>query len=174
MTQLLKYVRFLLVSGAMLTMVACSAPGNGSKGNVAVSDADGAQSSGLGGDSSFGDDSNAPRSLLGKRTYYFDFDRYDVRDSDKSAIFANADYLVSHPNARIILEGHTDPRGSREYNVALGEHRADSVLELLKSKGVNPDQIRMVSYGAERLAVPGHSEEDYQMDRRVVIVYSKS
>ena len=80
---------------------------------------------------------------------------------------------MAHASARVILEGHTDPRGSREYNVALGERRANAVAEFMKEKGVNPEQIRVVSYGAQRLAAPGRTESDYQLDRRVVLVYSQ-
>jgi peptidoglycan-associated lipoprotein len=80
-------------------------------------------------------------------------------------------YLLSHPLAKIILEGNTDPRGSREYNIGLGERRAKAVANIMLAKGVNPKQIRIVSYGAEKLAVPGHNEADYQLDRRVELVY---
>lgn len=134
---------------------------------------DGAQAAGAGEGDSFGgadgiggSGSHASR----KNTYYFDFDRSDVREEDKPRVFASANYLMSHTNKRVIVEGHTDPRGSREYNVALAERRANSVADLLKSKGTNPGQIRVVSYGAERLASPGHSEQDFQLDRRAVIV----
>jgi peptidoglycan-associated lipoprotein len=94
-----------------------------------------------------------------------------VHGNDRAAVLANADYIVAHPNTRVLLEGHTDPRGSREYNVALGERRANTIAEMLKAKGVNPGQVRVVSYGAERLAAPGHDEADYRLDRRVVLVY---
>ena len=107
----------------------------------------------------------------GKDVYYFDFDRSVVKPVDMPAIYAKADYLLSHPKAKIILEGHTDPRGSREYNIGLGERRANAIAEVLKSKGVNPSQIRMLSYGAERLAAQGRSEEDYQMDRRAIFAH---
>ena len=110
---------------------------------------------------------------MSKRTYYFAFDSSDVQQSDMPSINANANYLISHARARITIEGHTDPRGSREYNVALGERRADAVLDILKSRGVNPNQVRVVSYGAERLASPGRDEESYQLDRRAVIVYTQ-
>ena len=71
----------------------------------------------------------------------------------------------------VLLEGHTDPRGSREYNIGLGERRAKAVAQVLTDKGVDPSQIRVVSYGAEKLATAGHSDSDYQLDRRVVLVY---
>lgn len=172
--KLKKLVQILIVGCGILALGACSSAHkrNGmDDANYSSSDGSipgGAHAAGYGSDSNFG----GPTARNG-RTYYFDYDKSEVRDQDKPAIFANANYLVSHSNARVIVEGHTDPRGSREYNVALGERRANAVAELLKSKGVNPSQIRVVSYGAERLASPGHTEADYQMDRRAVIVYSR-
>ena len=134
----------------------------------------GASASGAGGGSNWGDENlGGSQSSKNKRTYYFDYDKSDVRDSDKPSIFANANFLIAHPHARVVVEGHTDPRGSREYNVALGERRANAVAQLLKSKGVGYNQVRVVSYGAERLASPGRSESDYQLDRRAVIVYTQ-
>lgn len=112
---------------------------------------------------------------MSKRIYYFDFDSNVVHENDKPAIVANADYLVAHPKARVTLvEGHTDPRGSREYNIGLGERRAKAVAGMLIAKGVNRNQIRIVSYGAQKLAALGHNEADYQKDRRVALVYTKS
>lgn len=178
--QIKKIAQIILVSCSVLALSACSTTGRhhggaGAGGDSAsVSDANGAMASGAGQGESFSSEvASGSQDMLHKRTYYFDFDRSDVHEEDKPAIYANADYLMSHPNACVTVEGHTDPRGSREYNVALAERRANAVAELLKSKGVNPNQIRVVSYGAERLAVPGHSEEDFQQDRRAIIVYRK-
>lgn len=170
----------VLVTASILALSACSTTkhnngGYDSSGMNDMNTAAGARSSGLGQGQNYGDQDGsggASARGLAKRTYYFDFNSYVVRDEDKPAILANADYLVSHRSAKIILEGHTDPRGSREYNVALGEHRANAVLDMMKGRGVNPGQVRVVSYGAERPAVPGHTEQDFQMDRRVVIVKS--
>lgn len=180
--QLKKLVQIMLVGG-LLVLGGCARhhQPDGTNDSATVGDMNnanggGVQTSGAGQADSFGGDQGGNGSyqkLSGKHTYYFDFDRSDVHDSDKPSIYALADYLVAHPHAKVILEGHTDPRGSREYNVALGERRANAVLDLLKSRGVNPDQIRVVSYGAERPAVPGRSEQDYQLDRRAVNLYLK-
>jgi peptidoglycan-associated lipoprotein len=171
--RLKKLAQIMLVSCAVLSLGACSSMRHKSgDDSAAVTDANGAMASGVGQGDEFGGTGSSSQSAR-KNIYYFDFDRSDVHDEDKPAIFANADYLVAHPNAKIILEGHTDPRGSREYNVALGEHRANAVADLMKSKGVNPNQIRVVSYGAERLAVPGRSEEDFRLDRRAVVAYQQ-
>lgn len=167
-------IKIMLVTCGLVALAACSSMHKHDNGPADVADASGggAQTSGAGEGDNFADTSNlSPEQLLARRTYYFEYDKSEVRDAEKAAIFANADNLVAHPRAKVLLEGHTDPRGSREYNIALGERRAKAVEDLLKSKGVNPSQIRVISYGAERLAVPGHEEGDYQRDRRVVLVY---
>jgi peptidoglycan-associated lipoprotein len=164
-------VKVLVVSCGILGLAACSSTNkNGDASGADGGPAGGAQAFGAGDNNRFGTNGMTPEQLLAKRTYYFEYDKSDVSDQEKPAIFANAENLVAHPNMKVLLEGHTDPRGSREYNVALGEHRANAVAEIMKSKGVNPDQIRVISYGAERLAVTGHSESDYEQDRRVVLV----
>lgn len=165
-----KLVQAMIVGCGLVGLTACSSMhkhtnADGSDANGAY----GAQASGAGENGSFGGLTH--EQLVAKRTYYFQYNRDDVQDEERAAILANADNLVAHPSAKVLLEGHTDPRGSREYNVALGERRAKSVAELMKTKGVNASQIRVISYGAERLAVQGHTEEDFQQDRRVVLVY---
>ncbi len=172
--------QIVMVGCSVLALSACSSAKKGntgyydSTGMNSMNTADGARTSGIGQGENYGDEGGVGgRGGLAKRTYYFDFNKYDVREEDKPAVLANADALVAHPQSKITLEGHTDPRGSREYNVALGEHRANSVLDVMKSRGVNPNQVRVVSYGAERPAVPGHSEQDFQLDRRAVITKSQ-
>ena len=163
--------------GVMLALVACNAHKrhydqqaiNQANESYNPADSYAAETSGLGEGARFADGRNN-RNTLSKRTYYFDFDSNIIHDQDKPAIIANADYLMSHPNAKILLEGHTDPRGSREYNIGLGERRAKAVADLLASRGVNKSQIRIVSYGAQKLASNGRTESDYEMDRRGVIV----
>lgn len=174
--QLRKWIQVILLSGSVITLAACHSAHKNSYNDAAVNDANasysenGAQASGLGEEASFGDQAGSQQSLS-KRIYYFDYDSNVVHEDDKPAISANARYLVAHRNAKIMLEGHTDPRGSREYNIGLGERRARAVAQILTSEGVRPAQIRVVSYGAEKLASPGHTEADYQRDRRVVLVY---
>lgn len=133
-----------------------------------------AEARGLGGETRFGEEGGMRTASRSKRTYYFDFDSNVIHDGDKPAIRANANYFTTHPSAVVLVEGHTDPRGSREYNIGLGERRARSVAEYLAANGVNPKQIRVVSYGAEKLANPGHTEAAYQLDRRVNLVYMRS
>lgn len=174
MMKLKKLTQAMLVGCLAITLGACSANKHRSGDSAMMDDATaGAQTAGIDQGGAYGDQDGGGSNSLSKRTYYFDYDKSDVRSEDRPAILANADYLVAHPNARMTLEGHTDPRGSREYNVALGERRANAVLDMMKSRGINPSQVRVVSYGAERLAVPGRSEEDFQLDRRVVVVYTR-
>ena len=165
--KLSKLAQIMVIACGILSLASCATTKRNAAG---VSDSNGAYTSGIGEGSSF-NDGLSPSQRLAKHIYYFDYDRSEIRNIDKPAILANADYVIAHSNAKILLEGHTDPRGSREYNVALGERRAKAVAEMMKSRGVNPNQIRVISYGAERLAVPGHGEEAYQQDRRVVLVY---
>jgi len=173
--KLKQWIRIILISGSIMTLAACSSTRKPTHDESAIDNAnaaynEGAQSSGLGEESGFGDQASGGQ-MLSKRVYYFDFDSDVVHEADKPAIDANANYLLSHRNAKVMLEGHTDPRGSREYNIGLGERRAKAVAAILTAKGVNPAQVRIVSYGAEKLASPGHLEADFQQDRRVVLVY---
>jgi peptidoglycan-associated lipoprotein len=109
-----------------------------------------------------------------QHTYYFDFDKSDLRAADKAAITADAHYLINHMNLQVLIEGHTDPRGSREYNIALGERRAKTIAALLMAEGVGSTRIKTISYGAEKLSALGHAEADYQLDRRGVVIYLKN
>ena len=105
------------------------------------------------------------------RVIYFDYDSDVVSAQFGRALEENAKYILSTKGARIRLEGHADERGSREYNLALGERRAVGVKRRLGLLGVQPDQISVVSYGEERPAAEGHDVESYQINRRVEIVY---
>lgn len=105
------------------------------------------------------------------QTYYFAYDNSALRDEDKQAIKIQSDYLISHPSAKIRLEGNTDARGSREYNIALAWRRDQAVARVFEQEGVLPRQIEMVSYGKERPAVLGNNEDAWRLNRRVSLVY---
>jgi peptidoglycan-associated lipoprotein len=113
-----------------------------------------------------------PNNLLSQRVVYFDFDSSAIRDDALPMIQAHANYLASNANVNFTLEGHADERGTREYNLALGERRADAVRRMLIANGVSPAQVRVVSYGEERPAVLGHDESAWSMNRRAEIVYA--
>lgn len=105
------------------------------------------------------------------QVYLFLYDNSVVADKYVASLQAQASYLVKHPKARVMLAGHTDERGSREYNVALGERRAQAVADILKLSGVSQRQLRVVSYGKERPISRAHDSQAYQLNRRVELVY---
>lgn len=108
---------------------------------------------------------------LANRVIYFDFDSSDVKSDYNDLITAHARYLSSNPTIRVRLEGNTDERGSREYNIGLGERRAQAVRRALMLQGVSESQLTTVSYGEERPAITGHTEDAWSKNRRVEIVY---
>jgi peptidoglycan-associated lipoprotein len=111
--------------------------------------------------------------LLSKRIVYFDFDSAEIRGDSQSVVAAHARYLAGAPGQKVRLEGHADERGSREYNIGLGERRGQAVRRALLLQGVAEVQLSTVSYGEERPAVAGSDEQAYAANRRVEIVYLK-
>jgi peptidoglycan-associated lipoprotein len=109
--------------------------------------------------------------LLATRVVYFDFDSSEIGGAGVAVVAAHARYLAANPGTRVRLEGHTDERGSREYNIGLGERRAQAVRRALMLQGALDGQLSTVSYGEERPAVAGHDEEAWAKNRRVEIVY---
>ena len=105
------------------------------------------------------------------KVIYFDYDSYTVKPDYQSVIDQHARFLQSRPNARLVLEGNTDQRGSREYNLALGQKRAEAVRRALTLVGATDAQIEAVSFGEEKPAVSGSSEDAYSQNRRVEIRY---
>lgn len=112
-----------------------------------------------------------PNNPLSKHTVYFDFDKSEVHTEDRDIVIAHAKYLLTHPNTKVVLEGHTDERGTREYNIALGERRAKAVSQLMQLQGVAKSQIDVVSFGKERPVALGHDEASWHLNRRVEITY---
>ena len=135
-------------------------------------EAGGAQTSPVGGQGGMqGDALNNPNSPLQQRVVYFDFDKSEIKDQSKPILKAHAEYLASHPDVHVALEGNTDERGTREYNMALGERRAKAVYQYLTLLGVCPSQLKTISYGEERPAVLGHEESAWSKNRRVELDY---
>ena len=112
-----------------------------------------------------------PESPLSVRVIYFEYDSSRIQPQYRFAIEAHAAWLSANPGTVITLEGHADERGSREYNLALGERRAQTIKAQLRLLGVAPEQLRLVSYGEERPAADGHDEAAWQQNRRVEILY---
>ncbi len=140
------------------------------------SGADGSQMNGAGGYGSggagnLGPEFSDPNNPLSKQTIYFMLDSSQVQEDFVPVIAAHSQYLASHANQHIVLEGHGDERGSREYNIALGEQRAKTVANMMKVQGVSEGQIEVVSYGEEKPAAFGHDESSWELNRRVEVVY---
>lgn len=152
---------------AVLGLVACSKRGPSDMATAQDLSGYGA----VGDRSGFAGDENG--NPLEKRVYYFDFDSYDVKEAYMPVLDAHAKNIAKNSSVHVRIEGNADERGSREYNVALGERRAKAVARVLERDGVSPRQISIVSYGAERPAVQGHDESAWQYNRRVEIVYEK-
>jgi peptidoglycan-associated lipoprotein len=159
-------LRTIGITVVALGLVACGARGTGS--------GDGAYGSGIGEEARFSRldmDKSYTTKAPHNQIYYFTFDDSRVASKYIPSIEAQARYLIAHPGAKILITGHTDARGSREYNVGLGERRAHSVVDILRLAGVPTRQIRVVSYGKERLAVLGKDEPAHQYNRRVELNY---
>ena len=115
----------------------------------------------------------AQSGLLAKRIVYFDFDRSEIRSDMLEMLKAHANFLVQNPGYKARLEGHADERGTREYNIGLGDRRAQAVRRVLLFQGVESAQLQPVSYGEERPVAAGHDDSAWSQNRRVELVYSK-
>jgi peptidoglycan-associated lipoprotein len=111
-----------------------------------------------------------PNNILSKRSIFFDFDKDEIKAEYRSLVEAHAKYLVANPNAKVIFQGNADARGSREYNLSLGQRRSVAVKKAVNVLGAQDKQIETVSYGEEK-AKECKDEACYQQDRRVEIVY---
>lgn len=116
---------------------------------------------------------NDPASILAKRSTYYPFDVSVVQDEDKPVVQAHAKYLSEHANRKVRLEGNCDERGSNEYNLGLGQRRADGVNKMLEMGGAKANQLESVSYGEEKPRCTDHNEECWKQNRRTDLNYAK-
>ncbi|KAB7628281.1 peptidoglycan-associated lipoprotein Pal [Alkalilimnicola sp. S0819] len=114
-----------------------------------------------------------PANPMSDRIVYFGFDSSTISADDRAALRAHGEFLAAHPELSLLLEGHTDERGSREYNLALGEQRAKSVERILRLHGAAAEQLEVVSYGEEKPAELGQTEDAWAKNRRVELIYSQ-
>ena len=112
-----------------------------------------------------------PANVLSRRSVYFDYDQFSVKEEFKPVVSAHARYLSQNPQARVTLQGNTDERGSREYNLALGQKRADAVRQMMTLLGAPANRIETVSFGEEKPRSQGAGEQAFSENRRVDIVY---
>lgn len=172
-----RLVRLCLFSLLALGLAACASrqgpPADITDANLSGDSAGHVKMKGLNNDYAMLDSDVGPHTgLLATRSFYFPFDSSTVDSQDLPVIKAHGQYLVEHPSAHVLVEGNTDVRGSREYNMALGQRRANSVANILRMEGASSDQVRTVSFGAEKPIALGHTEEDYRLNRRSDILYT--
>jgi peptidoglycan-associated lipoprotein len=176
------FSKAVVVAAAVAWMTGCSTTSSTSDSSEATDTATqqqqgSASASGAGAEDSMqggqmaGGDQAAVAEL--QTVFYFDFDKAVVKADAFEDLSAHAKYLNANPQARVVLEGHADERGTREYNMALGERRAKAVSRFLTVQGAASSQIEVVSYGEERPAVMGHDESSWSKNRRVELKYSR-
>ncbi|HRC27717.1 MAG TPA: peptidoglycan-associated lipoprotein Pal [Alphaproteobacteria bacterium] len=169
---------FALMAAAALTLSlsACSSTSDDA-GDVNAQSTMGAEGAGgplygteVAGDSTAGVTPGTQADLVanvGDRVFY-GYDRYDLTDEARNTLDLQAQWLAKYPNVNVTIEGHCDERGTREYNLALGERRAATVKSYLVARGVDPNRLSTISYGKERPAVPGSDEASWAQNRRGV------
>ena len=171
--------RFLIAALVALALAGCStnpttAPVEDKSADAAATPSgattSGASTSGVSGTTGM-NPLKDPNNILSKRSIYFEYDSFVVADQYKPIIEAHAKYLAANRNAKVTLQGHADERGSREYNIALGQKRADAVKRMMTLLGVQDMAIESVSFGKERPKNLGHDEAAWAENRRVDIVY---
>jgi len=111
-----------------------------------------------------------PKTASGLNRIHYDFDRASIKPDMIGVMDSNASYLKNHKKLSVVVEGHCDERGTNEYNIALGERRAQSAYDYLTSKGVSSSRLKTMSYGEEKPLESGHSESDWYMNRRAEFV----
>jgi len=167
----------ILLAAATLSVVACNrgntVPDDTGLGAGAVGPDDGASTRGQndGGGISVSPLEAERQRLMSQLVVYFDYDTADILPEFNALLQAHGQFLAQSPNTQIRLEGHADERGSREYNIGLGERRAQAVRRVLMLQGAGGSQLTTVSYGEERPAQTGSDDEAWRLNRRVELVY---
>mgnify|MGYP001267534957 CR=1 FL=1 len=155
---------------------AATAPGAGTGATTSGATTSGAPVGGVSGAASGGSIPASalkdPKNILSKRSVYFDYDQFTIKDEYKPIVEAHAKYLQANRSARAIVQGNTDERGTREYNIALGQKRADAVKNLMLLLGATEIQIETVSFGKEKPRREGHDEPSWAENRRTDIVHA--
>jgi peptidoglycan-associated lipoprotein len=175
---------WIAVLGAVLTtgLVACSSTPTDEQAPAAVEDRSGAQgkpepSSGpiakvdVTGRGISGPDPAVKTGVLAQRSIFYDLDQYDVKDQYRQLVEAHARYLRDNPGRKMLIQGNTDERGGREYNISLGQKRSEGVKRMMLLLGAKEDQIESVSLGEEKPRAEGHDEQAWAQNRRSDILY---
>ncbi len=174
----MRVTRLILIAATGLMLAACGnkplpEAQNTSESVGPSTSTQGAESSGVGSSALSAEQQAMEAAKAAGVIIYFDYDRAEIKSEFVPVVAAHAKFLNGHPQQKIRLEGHSDERGSREYNIGLGERRAQAVRRALMLQGVTENQITTVSYGEERPAVQGSDEAAYAKNRRVELVYGR-
>ncbi len=174
--QLNKMLKGLMLALPVIAVAACSSHKNNNNDQSGMG-ADGAYGAGSGAGMNGGNMSSDEQARLQMQQLqqnnivYFGLDKYDVQSDYAQMLDQHAAFLRGNPSYKVTIEGHADERGTPEYNIALGERRANAVKMYLQGKGVSADQMSIVSYGKEKPAVLGHDQAAWAKNRRAVLVY---
>jgi len=185
----LNMVKFIPLMAAALVFTGCATTETGKDSNAAsvtdagsqASQSENTASSSRGGDARTsgarqgsgwaGNPLDDPAQLTSTRVIHFDFDHSEIQSSDRAVVVAHGEYLARNSSQTVTIEGHCDERGSREYNIALGERRANAVRQLLLAQGARSSQITTISYGEEQPVAMGSNESAWAENRRAVFAY---
>ena len=173
-----KFLKLSVIVFSLLSLAACSSSSETEDANASSSTSSSstsgsgssAQSSGAGNSGQLTQEQIRAENALRQTVFYFDFDVAEFKPEDRQTLTYHARDLAANSSKRVRLEGHADERGTREYNLALGERRANGILNFLIVNGASRSQIEVVSYGEERPAAMGETEQAYARNRRVEIV----
>ena len=168
--------RWLATLAVTIFLAGCASTGDDIDDSemAEIDEAAGAETAGASGSTSFdGEPLEDPSSPLSERIVYFDYDSSRLSDEAMDQLEAHGEYLADNPDRQMLVEGHTDERGAREYNLALGERRAEAVKQALTLAGADEAQVDTVSYGEESPAVSGSSESAWAENRRAELVYER-
>jgi peptidoglycan-associated lipoprotein len=163
-------LRFTVLAAALLMLAACSSQPESPGGPGGPGAPVGLGSPAGIGASRFGPGSQQDLAATAGDLVFFAFDSAEITPEAQLVLQRQAEWLKRYPNVAVTIEGHTDERGTREYNLALGERRAQAARNVLVALGISPSRLSTISYGKERLAVPGSTEEAYAQNRRAVTV----
>jgi peptidoglycan-associated lipoprotein len=168
--QLNKVLKGLLIALPVLAITACSSSDQAADASGSDTNQSAATST-MGQNGQLSEQELKNKALSKSQTVFFAFDNSDIAGDYEDMLAAHAAYLTSNPSLTVTLEGHADERGTPEYNIALGERRAQAVAKYLEALGVQASQISIVSYGEEKPLVNDHNEQAYSKNRRAVLVY---
>jgi peptidoglycan-associated lipoprotein len=170
-----QFSSFAIVVSAALLLAACSSTKMDDKAAAPVENhatgGTGADTRAVNTVNTGADPLNDPQGILSKRSIYFDYDSYSIKEEFRSVVEAHAQYLNSHKDRKIIIQGNTDDRGGTEYNLALGQKRAEAVRKALVLLGVSDAQVEAVSFGKEKPKALGNDEAAWAENRRADIAY---